>query len=97
MKFTENLDLFTAGEFSDLAVIDSVTATELSITGIFDQNYQPMFDGISEGLQISFLTQTAKTNGLKHGDRLTINTNDYKVTELKPLHDGALTLISLKQ
>jgi hypothetical protein len=97
MQFIENLDLFTGGEFSEVATIDSATATEISISGIFDKNYQAMFDGISEGRQISFLTQTALTDGLKHGDRLTIKIITYKIAEIKPLHDGAFTLILLKE
>jgi hypothetical protein len=97
MQFVENLDLFTGGEFAEMAAVGSATAIETSISGIFDKNYQTMFDGISEGRSISFLTQTAKTAGLKHGDRLTIKTIPYKVTEIKPVDDGALSLILLKE
>jgi hypothetical protein len=97
MDFLENLDLFTAGEFSEVAAINSATASEISISGIFDKNYQTMFDGISEGRAISFLAQSSKTIGLKHGDGLTIKTIPYKITEIKPCHDGALTLILLKE
>jgi hypothetical protein len=97
MQFSENLDLYTGGEFSVLATIDSATATETSISGIFDKNYQAMFDGISEGRQISFLTRSDKGEGLRHGDRLTIKNIDYQITEIKPVDDGALTLILLKQ
>lgn len=95
--FTEDLDLYTGGEFSVLASIDSATSTETSISGIFDKNYQAMFDGISEGRQISFLCRTDLSEGLRHGDRLSIKNIDYQIMEIKPVDDGALTLILLKQ
>jgi hypothetical protein len=94
----ENLNIFTAGEFSDLAAVTSATAVETEISGIFDERYEPMFDqygSTAEGRQITFLVQTAKTAGLHHGDRLTIKSKEYKVTEFNPIDDGKLTRILL--
>jgi hypothetical protein len=92
----ENLAILTAGEFSDLAAVTSATALLTEISGIFDERYEPMFDGLSEGRKISFLVETAKTVGLHHGDRLTIKGKEYKITELNPIDDGKLTKIFLK-
>lgn len=96
----ENLDILTAGEFSDLAAVTSSTAVDTEISGIFDERYEGMFDqygSTAEGRQITFLVQTAKTAGLHHGDRLTIKGKEYKVTELKPVDDGKLTRIFLRE
>jgi hypothetical protein len=95
----ENLDILTAGEFSDLAAVTSATALFAEISGIFDERYEAMFEQYgttAEGRQITFLVQTAKTVGLHHGDRLTIKGNEYKITELNPIDDGKLTRILLK-
>jgi hypothetical protein len=95
----ENLDIFTAGEFSDLAAVVSSTALLTQISGIFDERYEPMFDTFGssvEGRRISFLVETALSVGLHHGDRLTIKGKQYKIIELNPIDDGKLTRILLK-
>ncbi len=93
----ENLAMFTAGEFSDLATVISGSSVNLEISGIFNQGYEPMFSpGIAEGRCISFLVETAQTTGLHHGDRLIIKGKEYKITEINPMDDGKLSKIVLK-
>ena len=97
----EDLDVFTHQEFSTIAQVDSATAVLIELSGIFDENYQDMFSGFgnqgSEGRNFCFKVQTSFTDGLKRGDRLTINGKTYQIVSLQPMHDGKLTNIILKQ
>ena len=104
----EDLDDFTDNEFSTTATVTPLSATSTisagyEITGIFDENYQDMFGSLSEhgqtaeGRKFCFLVQTAKSKGLGHGDRLTINSKNYQVASIQPKHDGKLSNIILKQ
>jgi hypothetical protein len=95
----ENLAIFTAGEFSDLAVVTSnAMPSVFEISGIFDERHELMFtNSLAEGRQITFLVETSKATGLGKGDRLTIKGKDYQITELKLETDGNLIRIFLKR
>ncbi len=96
----EDLDIFTGGEFSDRAIIDSPTSDLRSLSGIFDENYQDIFDvgsQTAEGRKFCFKVQTNQVKDLRHGDRLTIKSKNYLITSLQPKDDGKLTNIILKQ
>ena len=92
----ENLDIFTQGEFSTVALVNGTT----ELTGIFDQNYQAMFDQFAsqsvEGRRFCFRVQTKLIEDLEHGDRLTIKDKSYQVVGIEPVYDGAITEIILK-
>lgn len=98
----EDLKIFTAGEFSDLAVVVSSVARRanpnpLQISGIFDERSDPMFTGSAEGRSISFLIETEAALGLNHGARLTIKGKDYQIVGINPMTDGKLTSLELKE
>ena len=97
----ENLDIFTGGEFSDRATVDSPTSALTELSGIFDENYQDIFDSYgsqsAEGRKFCFKVQTAKIETLRKGDRLNIKSKNYLITSLQPKDDGKLTNIILKQ
>ncbi|MEM6614547.1 MAG: hypothetical protein AAF652_20340 [Cyanobacteria bacterium P01_C01_bin.72] len=81
----EDLDAFTAGEFANPAVLTRIKSSgePLVLSGIFDENYQDMFGGFdsqtAEGRKFCFRVQTSQTIDLRHGDRLTINSNNYLI------------------
>ena len=93
--FEENLDIFTKGEFSSLALIDGV-----EVWGIFDEEYAQAF-GMntfnSEGRAISFQTQTSEIAAVKHGSRVELNNKVYEVVQIQPVDDGKLTDLILKE
>ena len=100
----EDLDVFTAGEFSTIAQVDSATSSLTELSGIFDESYQDMFGGIealtdttSEGRKFCFQVQTSQTEDLHRGDRLTVYGKNYQITGLRPQHDGKITHLILKQ
>lgn len=95
----EDLDIFVAGEFSQKATVESASrVTELS--GIFDDNYQAMFDSFNqaaEGRNYCFKARTDQAAGIVHGDRLEINNRKFEVISTKPTYDGKLTELILKE
>ncbi len=97
----ENLDIFTNGEFSDRAIVNSPTSDLRSLSGIFDENYQDMFGygetQTAEGRKFCFKVQTREIETLRNGDRLTIKGKNYLITSMQPKDDGKLTNIILKQ
>lgn len=97
----EDLDDFTNNEFSTIATVTSANSSLTELTGIFDENYQDMFGGFesqpAEGRKFCFRVQTQLITGFRHGDRLTIDNNNYQIVSLQPQHDGKLTNIILKQ
>lgn len=97
----EDLEIFTAGEFSTIALVDSATSAITELSGIFDENYQDMFGGLdfqaASARKFCFQVQTSEIDGLHHGDRLTIKSKNYLITSMKPTYDGKLTHIILKQ
>ena len=104
VDFTENLDLFTANEFSSLGSVVSQTALKSEIEGIFDERHEPildMYSGVSDsvgtGKRITFKVQTKDVDGLHHGDAIAIDGNNYSVVGINATHDGKLTELVLKQ
>lgn len=99
MKFEEDLDLFTSGEFSTVALINGDGAK--TISGIFDENYQDGFGGFdaptTEGRKYCFQTQSEAVSYLNRGDRLNIYGKNYRAVSFQPVFDGRLTNIVLKQ
>lgn len=105
----EDLDIFTGGEFSDRAIVTPLSSTSpllggteggWELSGIFDENYQDMFDvgsQTAEGRKYCFRVQTQEITDLRQGDRLTIKSKNYLITSLQPKDDGKLTNIILKQ
>lgn len=105
----EDLDIFTAGDFSTLAMVTPLSATSTllggteggELSGIFDENYQDMFGDFqsqtAEGRNFCFKVQTKMVEDLRNGDRLTIKSKNYLITSMQPTHDGKLTHIILKQ
>ncbi|MEM8828768.1 MAG: head-tail joining protein [Cyanobacteria bacterium P01_G01_bin.19] len=98
----EDLGIFTNGEFSTIAIVNSATSSLSELSGIFDENYQDMFGGFdnpqtAEGRKFCFQVQTELAADLRHGDRLTIKSKNYLITSMQPKHDGKLTHIILKQ
>ncbi len=92
--FEEDLDIFTLGDFGQPALIDGV-----EVWGIFDENYEPIFDsGIpTEGRNICFKVQTAQINRVNHGSNVTLNNRTFEVVNIKPIDDGKLTDLILKE
>lgn len=103
IDFTENLDLFIAGEFGDKAIVESMTALTAEIWGIFDERYEPMLGGYGEtdsfttGRRITFKVKTTDTDGLMHGDRLDIKNRGYRIMAINPYGDGQMSELILKQ
>ena len=98
----ENLDLFTKGEFSTTALVDSATSSYFSLSGIFDERYENLFDGYAEGQssggrKYCLRVQTAEADELRVGDRLRIQDRNYQIVSLEPKFDGSLTYLILKQ
>ncbi|MEL6493559.1 MAG: hypothetical protein AAFQ41_00365 [Cyanobacteria bacterium J06623_7] len=100
----EDLEVFTAGEFSTPAVLTRIKSVgdPLELSGLFDANYQSIFDGYgshqeAEGRKFCYRVKSFDTETLRHGDRLTINSDDYLITSIQPTHDGKLSQIILKQ
>lgn len=97
----EDLDIFTKGEFSSTAIVQSVNSAITELSGIFDQNYQDVFGGFdsqpTEGRKFCLKVQTQEIAGLRQGDKLAINSQNYQIVSLQPTHDGKLTNIILKQ
>ena len=93
--FEENLDVFTKGEFASLAVIDGI-----EVWGIFDEESAQTF-GLdqfnSEGRVISFQTQTSEIAEVEHGSEVELNGKTYEVNEIRPIDDGKLTDLILKE
>ena len=93
--FEENLDIFTKGEFSSLALIDGV-----EVWGIFDEEYAQAF-GMntfnSEGRAISFQTQTSEIVEVEHGSEVELKGKAYEVVKIQPIDDGLLTDLILKE
>ena len=98
---SEDLSVFTSGEFSTVAIVDSATYPFAELSGIFDENYQDMFGGFdaptTEGRKFCFQIQTDFRDGLKRGDRLTIYGKNYSIISMQPKYDGRLTNIVLRQ
>ena len=92
----ENLDFFTKGEFSTVAIVDSATSQLSEVSGIFDEDYQD-FGEYSEGRKYCLQAQTAELESLKRGDRLTIYGKKYAIVSFEPKQDGKLTSVVLKQ
>ena len=97
----EDLDIFTSGEFSTVATVESANSSQVELSGIFDENYQDMFGGFtdsqSEGRKFCFQVQTLALEGIGRSDRLTIEGKKYQIVSLQPQHDGKLTYLVLKQ
>ncbi len=99
---SEDLTVFTDNEFSTVATVDSATSALTELSGLFDSNYEPMFDAYgqsteAEGRNISFLVETALINDLHHSDRLNIKGKNYLITGIQPIDDGKLTSLVLKE
>lgn len=95
----ENLDIFFK-EFAIIAELTSEDSPLLEIEGILDREYVPMFDNAgqaSEGKQITFAVETAKTEGIRHGDELEIEERTYEIVGIQPFDDGKLTDLILKE
>ena len=89
----ENLDFFTKGEFSTVAIVVRFAS---EISGIFDENYQD-FGEYSEGRKYCLQVQTTEAERLKKGDCLTIYGKNYAIVSFEPKQDGKLTSVVLKQ
>ena len=97
----EDLNVFTAGEFSDLGTVVSPTALYSQISGIFDENVEVMLDygGIDSsvgGRNFSFKVETAKTDGLRYGDSIAIKGRNFQIVSIDPYGDGKMTELKLK-
>ncbi len=92
--FEEDLDIFTMGDFGQPALIDGV-----EVWGIFDENYEPMFDsGIpTEGKNICFKVQSDQINHVVHGSNVELKGRNFEVINIKPIDDGKLTDLILKE
>jgi hypothetical protein len=100
VSFTEDLSLFTDGEFSTLSTVSSATSQMTELSGIFDDNYQSAFGEFShivEGRKYCFQAQSQLVVDLRHGDRLEINGKTYQIVGKQPKFDGKLTELILKQ
>ncbi len=95
--WSENLDFFTQNEFSTVAAVNSVTATFLTLSGIFDQSYEDLFGELATGRKFVFKVQTQLAIELRSGDRLIIDAKAYQIVEFNPIGDGKLTNIILKE
>jgi hypothetical protein len=89
----ENLDIFTTGIFATQAKIDGV-----KISGIFDENYEPMFDSNlpSEGKKVVFHVQSSQIVDV-HGSEVELNNRTFEVTGVQPVDDGKMTNLILKE
>ena len=92
----ENLDIFTAGIFSDTAVIDGV-----EISGIFDEKHEPFFDtpigGGAEGRRMTFKVQTSRVSTVGHGSTVELKNRIFEVVGKQPTSDGKITELMLKE
>ncbi|MDJ0570269.1 MAG: hypothetical protein QNJ53_14675 [Pleurocapsa sp. MO_192.B19] len=99
--FTDNEDLtiFLAGEFSQVATVLDSGSTIAELSGIFDEESSPMFDMTtpSEGRRIEFLVKTADAVDLAHGDRIEIGGKTYEIVGIDPRDDGRITDLILKR
>lgn len=100
MNLEEDLDIFTKGEFSIIAVVTSATSSRSEVQGIFDDNYQAMFGLASqqaEGRNYCLKVQTQEVEGLRQGDLLKIRNKKYQIVSLQPTCDGKITDLILKE
>lgn len=90
----ENLDIFTTGIFATVATIDGV-----KISGIFDENYEPMFDSNlpSEGKKVTFQVQSSQIVDVEHGSEVELNNRAFEVAGIQPVDDGKMTNLILKE
>jgi|GEM_PF-6184024 len=106
----ENLDIFTSGVFSSVAIIDGDR-----VSGIFDESYSPGYETatVVEGDRITFLIQTIQANKVSHGDSLDFEerefderpraadrrkgTREFEVIGKEKVGDGKMTELVLKE
>ena len=90
----ENLDIFTSGEFGQAALIDGV-----EVWGIFDENYEPIMNSNipTEGKHICFQVQSNHIKDVNHGSEVKIYNRSFEVVNIKPIDDGLLTDLFLKE
>ena len=97
----EDITIFTEGEFSDRALVSRgdrpIAPTEIS--GIFDSNYDAVFDtySVAEGKRITFMVETQNAEGIRSGDRLFIKGRNYLIAGIEAIEDGKLTNLILKE
>ena len=92
--FEENLDIFTSREFGQAALIDGA-----EIWGIFDENYEPIMNSNmpAEGKHICFQVQSNHIKDVAHGTEVKIYDRTFEVVNIKPIDDGLLTDLILKE
>lgn len=101
MSWFEELSVFTSGEFSVEATVESPTAINSTVSGIFDERHEPMLDmygGVEgTGLRITFKVQTSDIDGLRHSDAMAIAGKTYLVAGIHAVGDGKITELTLKE
>lgn len=98
----ENLEVFTAGEFSDVGSVTSPTAIYSQMSGIFDESVEIALDygGIDSsvgGRKFTFKVETAKCDGLMYGDAIAIKGRNFQIVSIDPYGDGKMTELVLKE
>lgn len=91
----ENLDLFVKGVFGETALIDGV-----EVWGLFDESYDPLFDGHglqTEGKNITFLVKTEAVFFVNHSSSVNLRSRFFEVISRKPIDDGKLTTLLLRE
>lgn len=96
----EDLDIFTKGEFGQLALVDGV-----EVSGIFDESYQQSFDFSTlsnfgaEGRNFTFKAQSDEVVAVEHGStvELLLTSRLFEVVGVQPIHDGKFTNLILKE
>lgn len=94
-RLTSDLDKFlNTSQFAKTAVIGSGTRNQVSINGIFENEYIESVDVNS--LTPTFLCKTSDLTNIKVGNNLTVDNTDYKIRD--PQQDGTgLTLLVLEK
>lgn len=101
MAIDFNADLkaiLNTNEFAVPALYESIVngnpVSSVTINGIFENDYFDIVDGESvvESSQPGFTCRTIDVAGVKHGDRLTINSVQYTIVGNKPSSFGVTVL-----
>lgn len=101
MGFTSSeLDSFLDDDFGTesgyLYFGDGAVAVPTPIRVIFDSQYQLVLDGVDSTAPSAFVkTADLSTYGIKHGDEIVINDQNYRITRVQDNGD-AMTLLILE-
>ena len=88
----EDLSVFLEGEFSSISIIN-----EVELSGIFNEEHSPAFDGSTEGDRITFLVSTAQARKISYGDSVEIDDRNFRVRGKEKIDDGIFTELVLKE